>query len=42
MLQFVTPNLSQARAFSDLFVAIGGTVTLFTPDQETEVVPLPS
>ncbi len=40
VLQFVTTNLEYSRAFSDLFVAIANTVTLFTPDQETEVVHL--
>ena len=40
VLQFVTTNLEYARSFSELFVAIANTVTLFTPDQETEVVHL--
>jgi hypothetical protein len=37
VLQFVTPNLPMARAFSSLFVAIAETVVLLTPDQETEI-----
>ncbi len=37
VLQFVTPNLRMARAFSSLFVAIAETVVLLTPDQETEI-----
>ena len=41
VLQFVTTNLQHARPFSELFEAIANTVTLFTPDDETEVVHLP-
>ena len=40
VLQFVTTNLQHSRPFSELFVAIANTVTLFTPDDETEVVHL--
>jgi hypothetical protein len=40
VLQFVTTNLRHARPFSELFLAIANTVTLFTPDDETEVIHL--
>jgi hypothetical protein len=40
VLQFVTTNVRHARPFSDLFVAIANTVTLFAPDDETEIVHL--
>ena len=32
---FTTVNLSLAPVFSDLFQSIAGTLTLWTPDQET-------
>lgn len=35
ILQFVTTNLRLSQDFSELFVAIADTLTLWTPDQET-------
>jgi hypothetical protein len=40
ILSFTTTNLDVAPAFSSLFASIADTVTLWTPDEETDVRPL--